>query len=240
MNKKKITAIAVVVAAIAIAIVGATLAFFTDTAGELKNTFTVGDVEIKLDEYNVVTTSETESGTVKYVTKSDGSRTEDGNTYPDIYPGAKLPKDPTVWNTASNSVYVRMDVTITSYNIFKDIFVRHNITEPAAQKAAMAEIFPDYNPLWQRFDEVDGGTTMTYKYLWTHDGKNDNCAALAKGEKTAPIFETIVVPTWFTSKDMEDLKDGFKVTAFAYAIQADGENNRVAQILELKGMNASN
>ena len=45
--KKKITAICLCVALLAVAIVGATLAYFTDTKSAT-NTFTVGNVKIKL------------------------------------------------------------------------------------------------------------------------------------------------------------------------------------------------
>ena len=47
--KKKITAICLCVALLAIAIVGATLAYFTDTKSAT-NTFTVGNVKIDLIE----------------------------------------------------------------------------------------------------------------------------------------------------------------------------------------------
>ena len=47
--KKKITAICLCVALLAIAIVGATLAYFTDTKSAT-NTFTVGNVKINLIE----------------------------------------------------------------------------------------------------------------------------------------------------------------------------------------------
>ena len=45
--KKKITAIFLCVALVAIAVVGASLAYFTDT-DSAKNTFTVGNVKIQL------------------------------------------------------------------------------------------------------------------------------------------------------------------------------------------------
>ena len=51
--KKKITAIFLCVALVAIAVVGASLAYFTDTK-TATNTFTMGDVKIKLDETNVI------------------------------------------------------------------------------------------------------------------------------------------------------------------------------------------
>mgnify|MGYP004643770801 CR=1 FL=1 len=47
--KKKLTAIALVVALLAVAVIGGTLAYFTDT-DSAKNTFTVGNVKIDLIE----------------------------------------------------------------------------------------------------------------------------------------------------------------------------------------------
>ena len=48
--KKKLTAIFLCVALVAIAVVGASLAYFTDTDEAATNTFTVGNVKIDLIE----------------------------------------------------------------------------------------------------------------------------------------------------------------------------------------------
>ena len=88
--KKKITAIALVVCLVAVAIVGGSLAYFTDTK-EAENTFTVGNVEIKLTEPNW-----------------EGSGSQDA---PEVYPGEPLAKDPTVENTGKNPCFVRIKVT---------------------------------------------------------------------------------------------------------------------------------
>ena len=79
--KKKITAIFLCVALVAIAVVGASLAYFTDTK-TATNTFTMGDVKIKLDETNVI--------------DPEGDRVT-SNAY-DVYPGAVVTKDPIVHN----------------------------------------------------------------------------------------------------------------------------------------------
>ena len=50
--KKKITAIALIVAILAVGIIGGTLAYFTDTTQAEVNTFTVGKVDINLTEPN--------------------------------------------------------------------------------------------------------------------------------------------------------------------------------------------
>ena len=82
--KKKITAICLVVALAAIAVVGGSLAYFT-AEDDATNTFTVGNVSIELTE---------------------PSWTND----PAVYPGEILAKDPTVTNNGANPCYVRIKV----------------------------------------------------------------------------------------------------------------------------------
>lgn len=48
--KKKITALSICAAMLIVAVVGGTLAYFTDTTDEYVNEFTVGDVDIELEE----------------------------------------------------------------------------------------------------------------------------------------------------------------------------------------------
>lgn len=89
--KKKITAIALVICLMAVAVVGGSLAYFTDKTEEAKNTFTVGNVDITLTEPNW---------------KAAGSQDA-----PEVYPGEALAKDPTVTNTGANPCFVRVSVT---------------------------------------------------------------------------------------------------------------------------------
>lgn len=87
--KKKIIALCLVVALAATAIVGGTLAYFTDT-DDATNTFTVGNVDITLTEPNW-----------------EGSGSQDA---PEVYPGEPLAKDPTVTNDGANPCFVRIKV----------------------------------------------------------------------------------------------------------------------------------
>ena len=87
--KKKITAIALVVCLVAVAIVGGSLAYFTDTK-EAENTFTVGNVDITLTEPNWTSTGSQDA--------------------PEVYPGEPLAKDPTVKNDGANPCFVRIKV----------------------------------------------------------------------------------------------------------------------------------
>ena len=87
--KKKLVAMCMVVCLSAIAIVGGTLAYFTDDE-EATNTFTVGNVDITLTEPNWT-----------------GSGSQDA---PEVYPGEPLAKDPTVTNDGVNPCFVRIKV----------------------------------------------------------------------------------------------------------------------------------
>lgn len=63
---------------------GATLAYLSDTEGQLTNTFTMGEsINIFLDEKNNDSTN-------------DDKRVENGNNYVDVLPGVPVFKDPTV------------------------------------------------------------------------------------------------------------------------------------------------
>ena len=88
--KKKLTAVALIVCMLAIMLVGASLAYFTDE-DEATNTFTVGNVTIDLTE-----------------PKWDEAGSKDA---PEVYPTEALAKDPTVTNTGANPCFVRIKVT---------------------------------------------------------------------------------------------------------------------------------
>lgn len=136
--KKKLTAIFLCVALVAIAIVGASLAYFTDT-DEATNTFTVGNVKIDLIESRFHrqgndnsgdTTLPDPTGTasgMKYL--NDGAKAftdaeiqADAAKYSDyigkrgvnMVPGRGVAKCPYVVNTGANDAYIRIRVMIPS------------------------------------------------------------------------------------------------------------------------------
>ena len=90
--KKKITAIFLCVALVAIAIVGASLAYFTDTK-TVKNTFTVGNVKIDLTEPSW-----------------------NANDAHSLMPGATFEKDPTITVAqGSQDAYVFLEIDLNKY-----------------------------------------------------------------------------------------------------------------------------
>ena len=132
--KKKITALCLCVALLAVAVVGASLAYFTDTK-TATNTFTVGNVKIDLIESrfhregndnsgdtSIPDPTQTASG-MQYVTDGHKAFTDDeikadaanysayiGERGKNMVPGRNFAKCPYVINTGSNDAYVRIRV----------------------------------------------------------------------------------------------------------------------------------
>lgn len=101
--KKKLTAIALVVALLAVAVIGGTLAYFTDTKSAT-NTFTVGNVKIDLIEQEKPEQGDLvpfEQGKLLVPGKSN-----DGNAVSKIV---------TVKNTGRNDAWVWVDLKIPAY-----------------------------------------------------------------------------------------------------------------------------
>ena len=137
--KKKITAIFLCVALLAIAIVGASLAYFTDTKSAT-NTFTVGNVKIDLIESKFHRTGSDNSGDTSipdptntasgmefvpdgWTVFTDEQIQEDAETYKTQYldvkgqnmvPGRGVAKCPYVVNTGANDAYIRIRVMVPS------------------------------------------------------------------------------------------------------------------------------
>lgn len=137
--KKKLTAIFLCVALVAIAIVGASLAYFTDTKSAT-NTFTVGNVKIDLIESKFHRTGSDNSGDTSLpdpTTKAAGMEfipdgwtiftddeiKNDAKTYATDYlavkgenmvPGRGVAKCPYVINTGANDAYIRVRVMVPS------------------------------------------------------------------------------------------------------------------------------
>lgn len=92
--KKKLTAVALVVCMLAIMLVGASLAYFTDKTDTAENTFTVGNVDIKLTE--------------------DKWNKNDKHNF---MPGTTFDKDPTiVVESGSEDCWVFMEVEMNKFN----------------------------------------------------------------------------------------------------------------------------
>lgn len=105
--KKKILTGALLLAFGATAVMGGTLAYFTD-AEDAENVFTVGNVDIQLTEP---------------AWTAEGGGEDEGE---DVYPGEALAKDPTVTNIGDNPCFVRVSVSnLDQFGNKGDITLRH-------------------------------------------------------------------------------------------------------------------
>ena len=215
--KKKMMALCLCVALVAVAAVGATMAYFTDTQ-DVKNTFTVGNVKITLNETTV---------NLDGTAKEGADRTTEGNAYK-LFPGHTYTKDPMVTVKAnSEESYVRMLVEVKNINELKEAF-------PAAK-------YPDYyaangvfllQKLVGEWDDatwistntctekiVEGATCGTYEFRYKSTvAKADTNTALE------PLFTKFTIPQAATSDDIAHLKT-VEINVIANAIQADTFKN---------------
>ena len=206
MKKKSILMAAIAVMLVAVLVVGGTLAYFTDTKSAT-NTFTVGDVKIKLDESNV--------------NDPDGDRVT-SNEYTGMLPGIQYKKDPVVTNTGKNGAYVRAVVTIENGMNWMGLYNENVWTAPQAEafkklicnKMGEGWSLEDYNYV----TNAERGSTDFVAVL-KYDG------VLAAGKATTAMFENIMLPTNATASDITTrvAQNGvFHIDVVAQAIQADG------------------
>ena len=202
MKKSKVLLTLMCAVALVVTSVFGTLAYLQDT-DEVKNTFTVGNVQIKLDE--------------KDITKTDGTRTEEGNKY-HLLPGHVYDKDPTVTVLkGSESSYIKMTVTFSNAKELDAIF--------APTGANLTSIFGGYDAAnWI----AKGNTEDTQKNTRTYEFWYKETVAAPEGNvELDALFDTITVPGTINNDQLKTIA-GMTITVNAYAIQADGFANAEA------------
>lgn len=178
-----------------------TLAYLTDTA-EVKNTFTVGNVEIRLDEADVTPEGEPIVGADRV----------QGNEY-HLVPGQTYTKDPTVAVLAgSENSYVRMLVTINRISQLRD--------------ALGADFLPqDYvtgwdNNIWEykttTEDTANNTITYEFRYYQTVDASQADTDITLE-----PLFANFTLPGSVTGEELQSI-EGLQITVVAHAIQVLG------------------
>lgn len=218
MKKKSILlTLTAVVLAMAIG-VGGTIAYFTSTTEDVKNTFTVGNVAITLDEAEVTYAND------KWTAGEDRVQS---NTYENVYPGAELPKDPTIHVAAdSQDAYVAMKVVISKAAAWKALAEDH------ASLNDLETVFEGYTEAdWSKIAATEQGDNLVYVYMW-EQGK------VSAGDDLT-LFTAMNIPAELSSQEIETL-DGFTVTATGYAVQAQGVDAETAkaELLKLAGLGA--
>ena len=247
--KKKLTAIFLCIALVAIAIVGASMAYFTDTK-EATNTFTVGNVKIKLLESSLHRenagiangqTSDSElwsdvakegsNNTSKYKAGdtfyTDAQIEENAETYTceniQLIPGRSYHKMPYVKNVGNNDAYIRIRVMIPA-DLDTAVLNSSMYTSSAINK----------NEFTKAFDQTGSVERDNIKYNVYTFTRID---PLAPDEMTYwNVWGTIHMDTTVTSAQSEELfgENGiysngiFPVLVEADAIQSEGFANAAA------------
>ena len=205
--KKKLLIMSVAMVLVCAFAVGMTIAYLTST-DEVVNTFTVGNVQIELDEAEVDAYGKPVGSPAPRVT---------GNSYK-LIPGHTYTKDPTVTVlSGSESSYIKMTVTVTKSDVLDDIF--------APNGADLTSIFDGYDGttwIYKDITEDNENKTRTYEFWYKTavDARED-------AVKLEPLFTSIVVPNFITGDQLAELQT-MTITVNAYAIQADGFANAEA------------
>ena len=204
--KKKTIALMLVMMMVFGITVGGTIAYLQDSKS-VKNTFTVGNVKIALDEalvdlYGVPQKNiGTEEKPVYEAAQFEDADRVTANTYK-LIPGHTYTKDPTVTvDAASEDAYLRMIVTLTFENELND--------EEVATK--IEEIFPTYDAAKWTLTKTYGADkkTVTFEFRYTE---------VVKANNTVVLFKEFTVPS---DMDVAAL-GGFVMDVEAHAIQKDG------------------
>lgn len=177
-----------------------TMAYLTST-DTVTNTFTVGKVNIKLDEAKT-----NPDGTLV-----EGAERVKANSYK-LLPGHTYNKDPMVTVlSGSESSYVKMTVTFSKANELDAIF--------APDGADMLKIFNGYDATkWTYKGNTKDATANTRTYEFWY---KEAVAAPTANVALDALFDSITVPGEITNEQLATI-EGMTITVNAYAIQADG------------------
>lgn len=185
---------------VVIATVLVTVAYLTDRE-TVVNTFTVGNVNITLEETDV---------------DKDGDVQK--NSY-HILPGKTYEKDPTLTvNAKSEESYVRMILTVHNMRAVQAIVDndKNGLTD-------YADLFDGWNEnawLYKGFetDEAENTISFEFRYFKTVDGFDDN--GNEADEELPELFNALVVPGALDGDELAALYEGgFKIVVEGHAIQ---------------------
>lgn len=200
MTKKRFVAILLCVTLVALAAIGATFAYLTDSK-TVNNTFTMGNVAIKLDETDI---------------KNPTGDRVTSNEY-NVYPGAVVKKDPVVHNTGKNAAYIRATINVENWmNNCAAYYPEFGIAYPSAGYEQSLLLLVDALGEGWSIVGVETGKpfeigNFSAKFILKYDG------TLASGADTTAMFNNVKVPA-----GIKNGNDFGAITVVAQAIQADG------------------
>lgn len=198
-KNRKILLLSLCMAAILTVSTMGTMAYLADQESVV-NTFTIGSVNIELNE-----TAVTPDGQ-----PIEGAQRVKENVY-HLVPGGTYVKDPTVTViNGSEDAYVRLLVTINEIADLKTLF----------GETFLPEVFVsgwdrDKWPCVNVSEAIDDSVTYEFRYITTVNAKAGTDVVLDA------LFDTVTVPDSLTSEQLQNLGD-LRITVVGHAIQANG------------------
>lgn len=216
-----------------------TMAYLKDSE-VVKNTFTVGNVAISLDEAKVDGNGNAIDKDGKIVTNPADAERVPGNAYK-LLPNHTYTKDPTVTvKTPSVDSYVRMKVT---FNKASALIAMCTDPEFADEVTGIENAFPLIRMVkfveanadkWDGIipdNDVETADMLAKAKYFAYDAEADTltyyfyynkAVAAPTADVVLPVlFDSITVPQWATGDQLKKL-EGFEINVVAEAIQADG------------------
>lgn len=180
-----------------------TLAWLTDRDVAV-NTFTVGQVDITVDEAKVNADG----------TPVEGAERVQTNEY-HLIPGCTYTKDPTL-TVQANSVdsHIRMILTVHNASGVQSILDRHQLGDFSALIGGWdQEVW-----LYHGFAVDDASDTISFEFRY-----HQTVGAEAESVVLPALFDRLIVPGEITGEEIRELYEGgFKMEIFGHAIQSAG------------------
>ncbi|MBQ3120462.1 MAG: hypothetical protein IJC12_06265 [Peptococcaceae bacterium] len=229
-NKKKITTVVLLLAFLAIAVTGGTLAYFTDK-DSATHLYTAGNVDIDLTEGKVAKNPTT--GNLEFTDKVNkrldvGTDEKAEYNFGKLYPAMKIDKDPTITNLGSEDAYIAAKITIKSAgNLYSllgvsgcdNIDISQIVTGGLASEAVtqnfsyhgLSMVYNNDKYAVYQVPDKDNNTYVLYFFI--EDAKAQN--------EEVVLFEKLTIPSTWDNAEMAHLKD-LKITVDAFATQKYG------------------
>ena len=182
-----------------------TLAWMTDTS-EVVNTFTVGKVDIELEETDV---------------DEDGDKNK--NEYK-LIPGSELVKDPTMTLIkGSEESYLRLIVNVYNASAVKKVVAndRHDLDSFLDLLGGLDE--ENWKLAGTTENTAENMISYEFRYKNTVSGLDENGRDLEEDVILPPLFTKLLVPGTLTMDELNLLQEGgFKIVVEGHAIQELG------------------
>lgn len=205
-NKVKALLMACCAVLLVFASVLGTLAYLTDTTEKVTNTFTVGKVDISLDEAKVNKDGDLVNENGSVVSDLADAARGYGNSEIRLVPANKVTKDPTITvASGSEKCWVRVKVVVTFDKTDCDA---------TAYETDVASMFGTLGSGWSKdTNVVKNANKITYEYRY---------ANVVDDSSTIPaVFTEVTVPATWDNADLTAM-GGMTIDITAHAIQSEG------------------